>query len=255
MTAPSPAPPISQRQARPNTGVAFMAVYRLMLRTIATRSRLMGIGVLAGISLLTALLVNNSSPKDPSMAALGFINGNLSTLLPVAVLVFGSAAIGDLVDDGSLVYLWLRPVRPVVHVAAALAATLTVALPLVGLPVVLATAMIDSDPDVISAAVVGALVALVAYSALFVLAGIRLRRPLPWGLVYILIWEGFVASAGETAGRLAIRGYVRSILSEMTNVELKLATVNLASGIIVPLVVALAAIVYGARRLARSDIA
>ena len=91
--------------------------------------------------------------------------------------------------------------------------------------------------------------------ALFVLAGIRLRRPLPWGLVYILIWEGFVASAGETAGRLAIRGYIRSILSQMTGVELKLATVNLASGIIVPLVVAVAAIAYGARRLAKSDIA
>ena len=255
MTAPSSTSSTTTRRARPDTGTVFVAVYRLLLRSIATRSRIIGIGALAGISLLTALLVNNSSPRDPSMAALGFVNGNLSTLLPVAVLVFGSAAIGDLVDDGSLVYLWLRPVRPVVHVAAAVAATLTVVVPLVGLPVVLATAMIDSDPDVIGAAAVGGLVALVAYSAIFVLAGVRLRRPLPWGLVYILIWEGFVASAGETAGRLAIRGYIRSILSEMTNVELKLATVNLASGIIVPLVVAVAAIAYGARRLANSDIA
>ncbi len=57
--------------------------------------------------------------------------------------MFGSAAIGDLVDDGSLVYLWLRPVRPSIHVVAAIAATLTVVTPLVGLPVVLATAMIE----------------------------------------------------------------------------------------------------------------
>ena len=255
MTAPSPAPPTQPRQATPDTATVFVAVYRLLLRSIATRGRLIGIGALAGISLLTALLVKNSTPDDSSMAALGFVNGNLSTLLPVAVLVFGSAAIGDLVDDGSLVYLWLRPVRSSVHVVAAVAATLTVVLPLVGLPVVVATALIDSDPDVIGAAVVGGLVALVAYSALFVTAGIRLRRPLPWGLVYILIWEGFVASAGETAGRLAIRGYIRSILSQMTGVDLKLASVNLASGIIVPLVVAVVVTAYGAHRLATSDVA
>ncbi|MEO6988347.1 MAG: hypothetical protein ABI239_06840 [Aquihabitans sp.] len=255
MTAASPAPPMSPNQARPDTITVFLAVYGLLLRSIATRGRLIGIGALAGVSLVTALLVNSTDPYDSSTAALGFVNGNLSTLLPVAVLVFGSAAIGDLVDDGSLVYLWLRPVRPSIHVVAAIAATLTVVTPLVGLPVVLATAMIDSDPDVVSAAVVGGLVALVAYSALFVAAGIRLRRPLPWGLVYILIWEGFVASAGETAGRLAIRGYVRSILSQMTGLELKLANVNLASGIIVPLVVAVAAAFYGSRRLARTDVA
>lgn len=255
MTAPLPAPPAAPRQARPDTTTVFLAVYRLLLRTIATRGRLIGIGALAGISLVTAILVNSTGPYDPSLAALRFLDGNLTTLVPVAVLVFGSAAIGNLVDDGSLVYLWMRPVRPSVHVVAAVAATLTVVTPLVGLPVVLATAMIDSDPDVLKAAIVGGLVALVAYSAIFVAAGIRLRRSLPWGLVYILIWEGFVASAGDTAAHLAIRSYVRSILSQMTGVSLKLADVTLASGIIVPLVVAVVAVAYGTRRLARSDIA
>lgn len=255
MTTTSPAPPSAPGQARPDTVTVFLAVYRLLLRSIATRGRLVGIGVLAGVSFVTALLVNAAGPDDPTRAALGFVDTNLTTLLPVAVLVFGAATLGDLIDDGSLVYLWLRPVRSSVHVMAAVAATLTVVTPLVGIPVVLAAAMIDADPDVIMAAVAGGLVALVAYSAIFVAAGIRLRRPLPWGLVYILIWEGFVAGAGDTAGRLAIRGYIRSILSQITDVELDLANVNLASGIIVPLLVAVAAVAYGARRLARSDIA
>lgn len=255
MTSTTPAPPAAPRQARPDTAAVFLAIYRLLLRSIATRGRLIGIGALAGVSLITALLVNGASPSDPSGAALDFVDINLSTLVPVAILVFGAAAIGDLVEDGSLVYLWLRPVRPVIHVLAAVAATLTVVVPLVGVPVLVATAMIDADPDVLMAGLVGGLVAIVAYSAIFVVAGIRLRRPLPWGLVYILIWEGFIAGAGETAGRLAIRGYIRSILSQITGVELELANVNLASGIIVPLLVAAAAIAYGARRLARSDIA
>ena len=33
----------------------------------------------------------------------------LSLLIPVVALVFASAALGYLAEDGTLVYLWLRP--------------------------------------------------------------------------------------------------------------------------------------------------
>ena len=75
-------------------------------------------------------------PDDPLSAGVDFVNTNIATLIPVAVLVFGAAALGDLIDDGSLVYLWLRPVPSWVHVVAAWAATVTVVIPLVLVPVV-----------------------------------------------------------------------------------------------------------------------
>ncbi|HEX2576383.1 MAG TPA: hypothetical protein VHK88_08550 [Aquihabitans sp.] len=243
-----PAPTVDQR-------AAFEATYKLLLRSVATPGRLVAIAALAGVSILTALAVNASSPPDRLEAAVGYVNANLSTLVPVAVLVFGAATLGDLIDDGSLVYLWLRPVPPRVYVVAAWAATVTIAVPLVGAPIVLATVMVDADSNLLVATVVGALVAISAYSALFVMGGIRFRRALPWGLVYILIWEGFVASAGETAAKLAIRSYVRSILAQQTGEDIKLAEFTLASGIIVPLVVTVVALAYAARRLARTDVA
>lgn len=239
----------------PSQAAVFVAVYRLLLRSVATPGRLAAIGALAVVSILTALAVNASSPFDPLDAATGYVNGNLSTLVPVAVLVFGAATLGDLVDDGTLVYLWLRPVPARVHVLAAWAATVTIAVPLVGAPLVLATAMIEADGPLIGATVLGLLVGISAYSALFVMAGIRFRRALPWGLVYILIWEGFVASAGETAARLAVRSYVRSILAQMTDQSIKLAEFNLASGILVPLGVTAATLAYASRRLAHTDVA
>lgn len=254
-------PPVASRTRAPSGRSApshltvFVAVYRLLLRSIATRGRLGAIGALAVVSLFTALAVQASSPFNPLRAATGYVDGNLTTLVPVAVLVFGAATLGDLIDDGSLVYLWLRPVPAWVHVAAAWAATVSIAIPLVGAPVVLAAAVIEPDPDLMVGTIVGALVAICAYSAIFVAAGIRFRRALPWGLVYILIWEGFVASAGETAAKLAIRSYVRSIISQQTGQSLKLAEFTLASGIIVPLVVAVVVLGYGARRLARTDVA
>lgn len=239
----------------PPPGPIFFALYRLILRSVATRGRLLAIVALDAFSLLTAAAVSMASPPDPLRAAAGFVNGNLSTLVPVAVLVFGAAAIGDLIDDGSLVYLWLRPIPARLHVLAAWAATVTITLPLVGVPVLVATAVIHPDGGLFVGAVLGTLVAVAAYSGLFVTAGIRFRRALPWGLAYILIWEGFVASAGKTASKLAVRSYVRSILVHETGIKIKLGTFSLAAGIIVPLVAAAVCLVYASRRLAKTDVA
>ncbi len=233
---------------------AFVAVYKLLLRSVATTGRLVAVAALAAVSILTAIAVNADDPFDRLASATGFLNGNISTLIPVAVLVFGSATLGDVIDDGTLVYLWLRPVPARVHVLAAWAATVTIALPLVGVPVLLATAMIQADSDLMGAAVLSIVLGVAAYSALFVMGGVRFRRALPWGLAYILIWEGFVASAGETASRLAVRSYLRTILAQLTDQRLKLAEFTLASGILVPLVVTVLALAYASHRLANTDV-
>ena len=250
---PPPPPPSSGKG--PDLGLALRAEYRLLLRSVATPGRLIAIGVLAGLSVMTAIIMALGKPFDAVDAAVGFVNGNVATLIPVAVLVFGAAVLGDLIDDGSLVYLWLRPVPTWVHVVAAWAATCTVVIPLVLVPMVLSTIIIDRSPDVLGAAVVGGLVAVAAYAGLFVTAGVRFRRALPWGLVYILIWEGFIASAGKTATKLAVRSYVRSILASMTDITLKLGTFSLWVGIVVPLLAGAAALFYASRRLAKTDVA
>lgn len=235
-------------------GRALRSEYRLLLRSICTRGRMVAIGALAGLAVLTALLVKLADPFDPMDAGVRFVNANVATLIPVAVLVFGAAALGDLIDDGSLVYLWLRPVPSWVHVVAAWLATITVTVPLVLAPVVVAAAIIHPSGTLIGATVLAGLVATLAYAGLFVTAGVRFRRALPWGLVYILIWEGFVASAGKTATKLAVRSYVRSILASQTGIDLKLGEFSTIVGIIVPLVAAAAALAYCARRLANTDV-
>lgn len=253
MTGPSPFGAAHHR--RPDERAAFRAIYGLLLRSIATRGRLAAIGSLALVSALTALIVHVSEPTDPLREGTGWVTGNLSSMIAVGVLVFAVAALGDLQDDGSLIYLWLRPVPARVPVLAAWCATLTVTVPLVGLPVVLSAAMIEPDGGLLAGTALSVLVAITAYSALFVTAGIRFRRALPWGLAYILVWEGFVASAGAGAARLAVRTYVRSILSELSGVRVKHAGYDLASGTIIPLVIAVLVLAYATHRLARTDVA
>lgn len=240
----------------PSLGPVFAAEYRLLLRSVATRGRLAAIGALALLSVLSSVAVAAlSSSSDGVRAGLNFADGNVATLLPIAVLVFGAGVIGDLIDDGSLVYLWLRPVPSWLHVLAAWAATITITVPLVLAPMVLSAAIIDPSAELIGATALGGLVGIVTYAGIFVMLGIRFRRALPWGLVYVLIWEGFIASAGKTATKLAIRSYVRSIMGTLTDTQLKLGEFSLGIGLLVPLLVGALALVYASRRLAKTDVA
>jgi ABC-2 type transport system permease protein len=255
MTSPtSPTAPAPGRPGPTAPGAALRAEYRLLLRTTATRGRVVGVSLLGLLAILTAVLVAANHPDHPLRAGTSLVNGYVGTLLPVAVLVFGAATLGDLVDDGSLVYLWLRPVPAWVHLVAAVAATVTIAVPVMVVPVVVSAAIVSTDASLLSGTVLAGLIGAIAYACMFVVGGIRFRRAMPWGLVYILIWEGFIASAGKTATKLALRSYIRSILSSQTGIHLKLGEFNLAVGILVPLAVAALVGLYGVHRLRATDV-
>ena len=94
-----------------------------------------------------------------------------------------------------------------------------------------------------------------AYSALFVLVGLVLKNAIVWGLGYVLIWEGIVAAFGSFAARLAVRGYTRSIITSITEVDLDLGDLSLAAGILVPLVASVVALFLASYRLRAMDVA
>ena len=76
-----------------------------------------------------------------------------------------------------------------------------------------------------------------------------------WGLAYILLWEGFVASAGKSASRLAVRAYTRSVLSKATGVDLKLANVSAFFAVVVPIAVGIVWAALTVRRLQKAEVA
>lgn len=234
---------------------AFAALYRTLLGSIATRSRLAALGALGAAAVLVGLAVGLSDPFNPDRAGVQFVNGlGLSVLVPVIALVFATSAFGDLNDDGTLVYLWLRPL-PRRHLAvAAFAAALTVTVPLTVLPLCLGAALTGAGGAVIAGAALAVTLGVAAYVGLFCALGLRVQRALPWGLAYILIWEGFVAQAGRGAGRLAVRTYTRSLLSQAADVRLRLGSESVPTAVVVPIVVAVLAVGYTTYRLGRHDV-
>lgn len=239
-------------------GVAS-SLYRLVLRTQATRGRLLSLGAIGVVGIIAAIAIASadysSTSTTSAQRAVEFVQGfGLSFLVPIAALVFASASLGDFREDGSLVYLWLRPVAAWKMVAAALGASVSVTVPLAVGPLVVAAAIASSDTTVVAATAVSATVAVFAYATVFLALGLRTHRAMLWGLVYVLLWEGFISRAGG-AGRLSISNYTRSILTHLTDTELDLAEASLAAGIIVPLLVGVAGFAYAWRRFRRQDVA
>ncbi len=242
-------------------------LYRLMLRTLVTRGRLVALLALGavGIAVGTAL---GSSVRGPALIdGVGQVEGHLvagarlvnsfglSLLVPVVALVLASAALGDPDEDGTLVYLWLRPVPRHRIVAAAAAASFTVAWPLVVVPLALTAIAVQGGSDLVVGTVASATVGLIAYTGIFTALGLVAKRALVWGLLYIFVWEGFVANAADSAARLAVRTYTRSILEGITGVPLRGAEISSPARWLVPVVVGAVALAFASWRLARRDIA
>jgi len=241
---------------RTATPGAFVALYRLMLSTQVTRARVLSLTAMGLVTVIVGFAIGQADVFDPIRAGTGFISLlGLGVLVPVATLVFASASLGELNEDSTLVYLWLRPVARWKVVWAAALASYTVTWPLVTIPLMIAAALTGAGGALVTGTALAVSISMVGYTGLFVALGLRVKRALPWGLLYILIWEGFVANGNSTAARLAVRSYGRSVLSSVTGVTLRLAQISAPWRWVVPVAVALVALTYASRRLSRQDVA
>lgn len=238
-------------------GAAIRLTYRVVLRQLVTRGRIAALLLVGAVVTVVATAVGLAdTTSDPVETGVRLISDlGFTTLVPIVALVFASAALGDLREDATLVYVWLRPMDRWPVVVGAWLAAVTVSLPLTLVPLTISSIAVDGGTDLIGATVIAALVGVIAYSALFVLAGLLLKNAIVWGLGYILIWEGIVAAFGSFAARLAVRGYTRSILTAVTDVDLDLGDLSLAVGVVMPLLAAAVALALAGLRLRSMDVA
>ncbi len=169
--------------------------------------------------------------------------------------MFASAALGDVAEDGTLVYLWLRPYPRWQLALAAFAASVTVVVPVAVLPLVIAAALTGEGGRLVAAAAAGGLLVTIAYSAVFCGLGLRVRRALAWGLAYLLIWEQAVARVSHGAARASIFVNTRSLAAYVAHHPPPQNAVAWTTGLIVPLVVAVVALALTSRSLDRGEIA
>ena len=231
-------------------------LYRLFLASIATRGRMIGLVALGLVTVVVGFAIGANDISDHLDDGTNMIaNLGLSLVAPVVTLVLASSVLGDPNEDGTLVYLWLRPVsRWRLAVASSLAA-LTVSLPIVVIPLTVAAAATKGGGELVGATAVSCTIAVVAYTGIFTFLGLRVKRAMAWGLAYILVWEGFVARAGGGTGFVSVRHHTVSILSRMADGPDRLIKTSATTSILVPLIASAIAIVLTTRRLQRQDVA
>lgn len=176
------------------------------LRGLLGRRRTILLVLLAGLPVLIALLVRASGGRPDADRVLDTLV--VRTVMPLVALIVGTAAIGSEIEDGTAVYLMIKPIaRWRIALAKTLvAAGLTAAL--VVPSVVLTGMLLGTRTDPMTAIVgysVACLIGGSAYAAAFMTVSVFTSRALLLGLAYTLIWEGVLAGLLEGTRFLSIR--------------------------------------------------
>ena len=234
---------------------AMRLTHNVLLKQLITKGRLIGITIIGLLPILLGWVIGRQS-DDPLEAGVGFVSYmGLSILIPIVALIFASASLGDTREDGTLVYLWLRPISRLSVSTGAWAASVTIALPLTVIPMTVSALLLDAGNSVVTATIITSILAVVAYSGLFVTLGLIVKNPVLWGLAYIFIWEAIVASFAKPAAALAVSGYSRAIITGRTNVEFDyLFDPAQSVSILMLIIITIAGIALSSARLNRLEV-
>jgi ABC-2 type transport system permease protein len=193
----------------------FLEIVRVTLRALLGRRRTVLMLKLAGIPVLVGLLVraNSDGIREVGPTLDGLV---VRIILPLVALVFGTAALGSELEDGTAVHLLTKPIgrTTIVLAKVAVAGTLT-ALLVVPSTVVAAILMAQPAADlalVTSSLGLGVLAGSFLYAAIFATLGIITSRGLILGLGYALIWEGLLAGLLPGTQVFSVREYIRGIV-------------------------------------------
>ncbi|MFD4719242.1 ABC transporter permease [Streptomyces sp. NPDC058423] len=181
-------------------------VARLTYRALLGRRRAAILFVLPALLLLIATAVRAFNGVDDQVASDVLGGFALATMVPLIGVIAGTGAIGPEIDDGSIVYLLAKPVKRPTIIVTKLIVAIAVTMVFSAVPTFVAGYILNGNGQQIAVAyTVAALVASIAYAALFLLLGTVSRHAVVIGLVYALVWETLFGSLVSGARTLSVQ--------------------------------------------------
>lgn len=196
---------------------------RLTARQLLGQKRTVLLLLFGLVPVLIAVLYRVAGNDEPQRWAASALNARLiiGTFLPLAALVFGTAALGSEFEDGTAVYILSKPIpRRVIVLSKLLVswlATAGVVLAATVVPTIIALWGEPRDGILVGfalAVVAGALV----YCALFMWLSVLTSRALIVGLLYVFIWEGVITRLFAGVRFLSVRQYTLGIADTVVDV-------------------------------------
>ena len=188
-------------------GEGARSLVRVTLQSLLGRRRILLMLLLGALPVLVGLAIRLGGGRADAPAILDTLV--IRTVLPLVALVIGSAALGSEIEDGTVVYLLVKPVPRWVVALAKIAVAVGLTLVLT-IPPMLVTGPAHRHGDGGSlgpslAFVVAAIAGGAAYASVFTTLGALTTRALVVGLGYTLLWEGVLAGLLEGTRFLSIR--------------------------------------------------
>lgn len=236
----------------------FAAVMRLL--TISTRGltrtgRTLALAAIATLPILVAIGQRIDGEESSSTVYADLLAQLvIPTIVAFVALVLAASAIGDDREDGTVLFLVATSIPRPLLVASKAAAAWLVAI-LVLIPSLVATAAILGQTSTGALAWPLIAIALVsaAYAGIFTWVSLLTRRAIIVGAVYVLLWEGTIATFADSADRLSLAAYGRRVAAAGVD-GVDAPGVGLAAAIIVLVVGAAIGIGLGARALRRVEL-
>ncbi len=187
--------------------IRAMPIVALTLRSLVDRRRFWLMVLLAAVPVLMAI-VGSIFGGDVFSRRI-FDQLIVRTVLPLIALVFGTAALGTELEDGTIIFLLTKPIRRfrIVLAKGVVAAGLTAAL-IVPATVLTGLVAASQQASLVSSTVAYAIAAAVggtAYALGFLALSSFTSRALAIGLGYVLLWEGVLSGLFEGTQVFSVR--------------------------------------------------
>jgi ABC-2 type transport system permease protein len=211
-------------------------VARLTYRALLGKRRAAILLLLPGLLILISVAVRMLSGADDETASNLLGGFAIATMVPLIGVIAGTGAIGPEIDDGSIVYLLAKPLKRPTIILTKLIVAIAVTMAFSAVPTLIAGYILNGNGQQIAVAyTVAALVASIAYSALFLLLGTVSRHAVVIGLVYALVWETLFGSLVPGARTLSVQQWSLALAEKISGTSMVTSDVGL------PLAVALLA--------------
>src|SRR5262245_20710544 len=236
----------------------FGTLVSVTLRALLGRRRTILMVLLAAMPILLGLLIRANEDELGSEVLGPTIDGLvIRTVLPLIALVFGTAALGMELEDGTGVHLLTKPVErwQIILAKALVARTLTAVLivPSTVISGLLIAGTHSTAIDITFAFALANIVGSYLYTAIFLVLSVITTRGLIIGLAYALIWEAVVAGLLPGSQIFSVREYLSGIAQTLSPSAVAESLVGTGGFLYAAVALALA-LAIGTVRLSRYEV-
>lgn len=236
--------------------IRVAALAELTLRALAGRRRLVLMILLAALPAIVAIILRLAGGRADAPEIIDALV--IRTVLPLVALVIGTAAIGSEIDDGTAVFLLVKPIprwlTALVKIVVAAGLTLLLVVP----PVLITGPLVAGFDGATMGTTVGyalaAMAGAIAYTAGFVALGAITSRALLVGLGYVLLWEGALAGILEGTRYFSVRQATLGLAAGLTGESRGDDVLEPGISVVILVVVTVVGFVLTARALQRFQV-